>query len=55
MDEKVFLPKLKTALETGEKAKISVNVTNLNRSWERFSALRSPRGSMKDWKQIRSL
>ena len=32
MDEKVFLPKLKTALETGEKAKISVNVTNLNRS-----------------------
>ena len=32
MDEKVFLPKLKKALESGEKTKISTKVTNINRS-----------------------
>ena len=32
IDEKVFLPKLKKALETGEKSRIQVNVTNINRT-----------------------
>lgn len=32
IDEKVFLPKLKKALETGERTRISANVTNINRS-----------------------
>lgn len=32
MDEKVFLPKLKKALESGEKTRITTNVTNINRS-----------------------
>jgi len=32
IDEKVFLPKLEKALKTGEKTRISANVTNINRS-----------------------
>lgn len=32
IDEKVLLPKLKNAVETKEKARISVNVTNIDRS-----------------------
>ena len=32
IDEKVFLPKLKKSLETGEKARIEVKVDNINRS-----------------------
>lgn len=32
IDEKVLLPKLKNAVETKEKTRISVNVTNINRS-----------------------
>ena len=32
IDEQVFLPQLKKALETGEKASLTVNVDNLNRS-----------------------
>ena len=32
IDEKEFLPKLKKALETGEKTRIEANVTNINRS-----------------------
>ena len=32
IDEKIFLPKLKKALETGEKSKISVDVTNIDRT-----------------------
>ena len=32
IDEKVFLPKLKKALETGEKSRIEVKVDNINRS-----------------------
>lgn len=32
VDEKVLLPKLKKAIETKEKSRISVNITNINRS-----------------------
>ena len=32
IDEKVLLPKLKNAVETKEKTRVSVNVTNINRS-----------------------
>ena len=32
IDEKVFLPKFKKALQSGEKTKISVDVTNINRT-----------------------